>query len=538
MKDHKFFLLLLLLYSIVFFYFGCRKEGMFLDELYTYGLSNSHYKPFLSNVKDLSDGYAYFDKADLLDYMEVQKDDRFAFASVYYNQTQDVHPPFHYWMIHLVSSLFPFSHSKWIGLGLNYFFFLLIALFFYKLSILLLGSRSLSAFSCALFFFSRAAISTALYIRMYALLILWTILLAYFVVLLLKGRRNFKTYLGIALTIYAGMMTQYYFVFYVVFLFAAYFIRAFITKQKEGLWAFLLSGSIGAGLLIASYPSIISHMTGDHVVSGTSALTSLLDIHRWGHQLDGYLRLLHDYFLPAAISCGALVFILLFMPKNRSTLKRTLSGKRALDCMVIILPALASVLTVALVSPLPAIRYFINVSPIALLIVPCLMAAISGIRQASFGNGAQCYIIFWSVIMLFSTLYLPDTLYSGNRKYLEELSEKYGHCPVLYLVKGQGGVNPCMTSDLLELTQFDGVFLSVNNAARDKAMKYVSSKKSDYVIVYAGCDPYHFDADYPKNAIRELCESGQFELVRMLPVITTTFRESCVLKKVTGHEID
>ena len=32
--------------------FSVRKSGMFIDEIYTYGLSNSHFAPFLADTKD------------------------------------------------------------------------------------------------------------------------------------------------------------------------------------------------------------------------------------------------------------------------------------------------------------------------------------------------------------------------------------------------------------------------------------------------------------------------------------------------------
>ena len=41
-------LLALVMVSSVCFLFSARKEGMFIDEIYTYGLSNSSYSPFHS----------------------------------------------------------------------------------------------------------------------------------------------------------------------------------------------------------------------------------------------------------------------------------------------------------------------------------------------------------------------------------------------------------------------------------------------------------------------------------------------------------
>ena len=91
--------------------FGIRKTGMFIDEIYSYGLSNSRYAPFLSDLKggELTD--KIFTPEDIDAYLTVGNGDQFAFGSVYYNQTKDVHPPLYYWIFNAVSSVFPVSGS-------------------------------------------------------------------------------------------------------------------------------------------------------------------------------------------------------------------------------------------------------------------------------------------------------------------------------------------------------------------------------------------------------------------------------------------
>ena len=43
-------LLVLILVGGVCLLFSTRKQGMFIDEIYTYGLSNSHYAPYVTNI--------------------------------------------------------------------------------------------------------------------------------------------------------------------------------------------------------------------------------------------------------------------------------------------------------------------------------------------------------------------------------------------------------------------------------------------------------------------------------------------------------
>ena len=43
--------LMFLTVTAVCLLFGCRKSGMFIDEIYTYGLSNSSYAPYITDIK-------------------------------------------------------------------------------------------------------------------------------------------------------------------------------------------------------------------------------------------------------------------------------------------------------------------------------------------------------------------------------------------------------------------------------------------------------------------------------------------------------
>ena len=74
--------LVLILVTGVCFLFSCRKQGMFIDEIYTYGLSNSSYRPFLSGLKYQSIDHSLFTREELLDYVSITGDEGFDFASV------------------------------------------------------------------------------------------------------------------------------------------------------------------------------------------------------------------------------------------------------------------------------------------------------------------------------------------------------------------------------------------------------------------------------------------------------------------------
>ena len=91
--------------------FSHRKSGMFIDEIYTYGLSNSHYAPYLTDAAGGTLRDQTLTRQDFLDYVTVE-DDGLDLGSVYYNQVRDVHPPLYYWLFHLCSQLTPRVFTK------------------------------------------------------------------------------------------------------------------------------------------------------------------------------------------------------------------------------------------------------------------------------------------------------------------------------------------------------------------------------------------------------------------------------------------
>lgn len=102
------------------FYWGSQKEGYYIDELWSYGLANSCYAPFLQDQDDYMDhwhGSGFY-----MNYLTVDSGDAFSYVSVYDNQVHDVHPPLYYMLLHTVCSLFKGNFSKWFGLSINLLF--------------------------------------------------------------------------------------------------------------------------------------------------------------------------------------------------------------------------------------------------------------------------------------------------------------------------------------------------------------------------------------------------------------------------------
>ena len=191
--------LALLLVSGVCFLFAGRKSGMFIDEVYSYGLSNGHYTPFIKNLADDQ----ILTRQELLSYLTVDPGEGFDLASVYDNQVRDVHPPLYYWLFNAASSLTPGVFSKWTGLILDYLIYMAALLLLYRLCMRLFGSRFLSAAAVGLYGLSVIGLSTMLMIRMYVLLTAFSLDLACLAARLLEERR-LRLCPWIGLTIFLG----------------------------------------------------------------------------------------------------------------------------------------------------------------------------------------------------------------------------------------------------------------------------------------------------------------------------------------------
>lgn len=168
------------------------KSGMFIDEIYTYGLANSYYKPFVQMLHQTDENKvntmidSVLTQKELSDYVEVNADDAFALDSVYYNQEQDVHPPLYDWMFHLISSFFPGVFSKWLGLVMNIVVYMIKIFILYLLTMEITKSDKYSIGCILLYGLSTAGITTVTMIRMYILLTLFKVSLAYFIIQLMR----------------------------------------------------------------------------------------------------------------------------------------------------------------------------------------------------------------------------------------------------------------------------------------------------------------------------------------------------------------
>jgi len=215
LKKYGWIILTVILLCGIMFYYNSRKQGFHEDEMFSYGSSNYRYDnvyrsygyaqsnndylfhqvlqgnlwnratgfvDFLIHQQEYQDKFnetlkkeipTWKTKEDAKEYMTISQKDILNFASVWYNQLCDVHPPMFYNFLHLYSILFFKTFTKYIGFFLNLTFFLITLLTIYKIMKLLkkeklgipamiLYGASIGAISTVNFHFFRNRINIAI----------------------------------------------------------------------------------------------------------------------------------------------------------------------------------------------------------------------------------------------------------------------------------------------------------------------------------------------------------------------------------------
>ncbi len=452
------------------------KSGMFIDEIYSFGLSNSHYMPFIGNGEHDRIEEQLITREDFRDYLTVTDSDTpFDAASVYYNQVRDVHPPLYYWILNFCSSLARGTFSKWIGLIPGLLLFLGTVTLLYLLAMELWDDRGIAACVSALYGLSHCGLSTMLLIRMYGLMCLLTVLLALLCTRELR-RPSLKYETAVGLSVFLGLMTQLYFVFYAFFLCAAVGIVLLYRRAWKPALRFALCAFAGVAAMLLSFPAVFDQIGGQRLGPQSDALGNLRNTAAWSGRLRYYFGQLR-VGLPLAVAFAFLALIvwaLFSLKRKKSLLQR--SDSRV---FVLLLPILPTILIAALISPVLEGRYIYNIMPICVLAAGFCLAVCA--RHIS--SRAICTAVL-AAAFLFSLRTVPDYLYPEQLEYTASV-KPYGEAPCVYLTEYYAGI----TQDMLQLELFDDVYVTADPCSRGLA-EYLDAAETDEFVVYIDVDSF------------------------------------------------
>lgn len=351
-NNDKLGLILGIILLIIYIFLATKKEGFHVDEFFSYLNANISSEE-LNELKE--SGTNTYTGKQLLEYCMVRdKSEAFDYKEVWKNQTEDTHPPLFYAIIHTVSSIL-LTHCDliYIGVAINIVIALLTYIVLCKLIELFLENKKNAVFVAFLYSISMAFVNCMMFVRMYMLLVFFSIALTY---LLCKSvsedKYSFKFYLQLAFVVCGGMLTQYYFLIYLCFsclILATYLIY---KKYFKVLICGMIDVGVSLGVAYLVYPEAVYQMVGGD--RGEQALQNMSESDFYS-RLTGMFGIINEQVFGglAGLILIFVVLLLIFLLIGSKIKNINVSP----EYMILVLPAICSFCVIAKIAAYIVDRY-------------------------------------------------------------------------------------------------------------------------------------------------------------------------------------
>ena len=408
--------------------FCMQKQGFHYDENYSYYSSNVTYG---LNPPDGD----WLSGSTIAEEFCITPGMGFNFPLVAQMQSFDVHPPVYYFLLNIICSLSSGIFSKWQGLILNLIFFVISELLIIAIADKVGNkNKAITWFSLALFGFSPAIISGITFIRMYMLLTSECMALILIHMNMLTDIKNsgslsrFAKYLiQIAVTVYIGFLTHYYFAVFAFFVAAFTTLYLFFSKNTRKT-SYIYAITVIAGLLSAvlSYPASLRHIFRGY--RGTEAMGAFFDMNNLSDRMGLFVGLIDDYVLNRTFYILLLIILLAYV-QARFMNKRVSPNLCFGLSFITAVGYFAIVMKTALMNYEEAVRYEMPIyGLLIILIVVSLYSLIINPSPVTEGDsrGGQVQRLLFGVILAITLVMQIKGLYDGKVLFLypEEKNEK------------------------------------------------------------------------------------------------------------------
>lgn len=408
---------ILFLSVIIFLFWANNKEGYHMDEIYSFGLSNSK---FHYDVFDESGNIRWNTPEDFNSYLTVTEQHVFDYANVYKNQAEDVHPPLFYFIIHTIASCFPGTVSPYFAIVPNIIFSLATMILLYFIAMYILQNRCASLLTVLLYALSTGCVNMVIFVRMYSMLAFFTTCALYLHIRLYKREYSLTPSLatGLATTIFFGALTQYYFFIFMATLAVFVAIDMLRKKQTKKLFQYIGLIAVVAGLYILIWPHVFPHLfTSSRGEEAFSNLTNSSPIISFLWYLNA-IREGQGTLLFAIFATVLFFYLISFIRACRNKNKTRLSGIVANHAPALSVGLITSVylLLVVVAAPYQTMRYITPLFPlISLLFVYVLRCSIKtlsqqkNIRQKTLLIASSAIIIVGIGSSVYESFFYPRT---------------------------------------------------------------------------------------------------------------------------------
>lgn len=494
--------MILVLQTLCMVYFANQKQGYFVDELWSYGLANSYYHPHVYSDDALEGVWVSGDY--FREYLEVSETERFCYDSVIYNQTQDFHPPLFYIVLHTICSMFTDTFSKWYGIIPNICYFIITNILLYYLSKRIYKNSWVAIIPPLFYGFSAGAISNVIYIRMYALMMVWILAtLNMHCKWILVKKCTKKELLGLIAISYCGYMSHYYFFIFAFLISVFYFMYLCLTsKKKNEIVQYVTAMMISLILVLITFPT--AYMKLFFGQRGSEAVHNFFDMDIFAVNVKRYWEIIGRGLLANCqniilLGCFIILIILFFnkfiicvrgnfdkisgvfrlrVYRPQIIEKEYVYNQYIVAVFLIFCTTMLYVLVVAKVSPYQTDRYVFSVYPVIMFLIIYFLKTLlelCGFHKI-FAVGV-IVLIFGVLSMKGITGKFINYIYSEGEINVE-ISKKYAGSDCIYI----SGDYYKLVGNALELKNMERVHTLVPWKL-EKITTLIDSSKS-HIIVY------------------------------------------------------
>ncbi|MFI3237871.1 MAG: hypothetical protein R3Y47_07550 [Lachnospiraceae bacterium] len=226
-----------------------QKEGLHIDEYFTFQLSNNFYDQSIGFNPSLTQLTNYTGEELYEAILGVNDDTKFNIVNVFNKQSVDVHPPFYYVLINFGCSLLDNIEFLFVvGMGINITFLLLIYYVGSKLVSLYIDSEVHASLISFLACSTMGSINGVTFMRMYVMLAFISILTAHLLISNPPTSEKKNTfYIKLSLLTICGTLTHYYYVIYLSIIALTYGVLLLKNKKYKELLLGCTSVILGGG---------------------------------------------------------------------------------------------------------------------------------------------------------------------------------------------------------------------------------------------------------------------------------------------------
>ena len=344
-------------------YHGYFKEYFSEDEVLSYTLSNSRGSSYF----DLEAG-KWYSGGELFENLYVIPGHEFDWGNTLEKQMLDSHPPFYALALHFLSSFIPGRFSKWCGLGLNLICMALtLTVLFFLIRELLPERPYLAILVCGLVGMNAGIISLGIFIRMYILLMLFSVLTMWWHIRVIRHESSAASYAIGALITFGGIMTHYYFAVLTFYLAVFICIHFMVKKRIRPVFFYIGTMAAAAAVFFAVWHKALLRVGSDEVIQDAGLM---------GRTISARAAKARDIFLQTNIALFdgrvkilviiTAVYAVYLLVRDRDKLKRAVIIEPSLRMIVVV--SILFYCTISIITPYPVMRYTSPVFPFVIFL--------------------------------------------------------------------------------------------------------------------------------------------------------------------------